>query len=144
MKQHQPAQIRQFTPEDTEMTVALWETCGLTQPWNDPRADITRKLTTQPELFLVMSDGTAIVASVMAGYDGHRGWMYYLAIAPSHRDQGLGRALVTEVEHRLEQLGCPKAQLMVRTNNNEAIGFYAALGYEINEVSVLGKRLIAD
>lgn len=144
MSRDRTSQIRQFTIEDTESVVALWETCGLTRPWNDPRADIARKLTTQPELFLVIADDTKITASVMAGYDGHRAWMYYLATAPSHRGQGLGRALIAEVEQRLEQLGCPKVQLMVRTDNSDAIGFYAALGYENNAVVVLGKRLIED
>lgn len=144
MSNDHTAQVRKFNIEDTEMTISLWEDCGLTRPWNDPRADIARKLTTQPELFLVIPDGHRIVASVMAGYDGHCGWMYYLATAPSHRGQGLGQALVAEVERRLEQLGCPKSQLMVRTDNSDAIGFYTALGYETNAVSVLGKRLIED
>ncbi|ALJ20143.1 GNAT family acetyltransferase [Microbacterium sp. No. 7] len=138
------AEIREFDARDTDETVALWEACGLTRPWNDPRADIARKLASQPELFLVAEDASRIVGSVMAGYDGHRGWMYYLATAVSHRGQGLGRALVAEVERRLEVRGCPKAQLMVRSDNRRATGFYAALGYEANDVLVLGKRLIED
>ncbi|MFT4215946.1 MAG: GNAT family acetyltransferase [Micropruina sp.] len=138
--------IREFSAADTEETVSLWETCRLTRPWNDPRADIARKLAVQPELFLVAEErGNArIVGSVMAGYDGHRGWMYYLAVAPSHRGRGLGRTLVSEVEGRLEALGCPKTQLMVRADNRQACGFYTALGYEIGEVLMLGKRLIED
>lgn len=147
---HPPApSIREFLVQDTEQVVQLWSACGLTRPWNDPRADITRKLTTQPDLFLVMetqgSNGAqSIVGSVMAGYDGHRGWMYYLAVDPSSQGQGWGRVLVTEVEGRLEKRGCPKTQLMVRTENRQASGFHRALGYEENEVLVLGKRLIAD
>ena len=141
--------IRQFRVQDVEEVVALWEACGLTRPWNDPRADIARKLTTQPELFLVLegedSNGaTRIVGSVMAGYDGHRGWMYYLAVDPDQRGQGLGRLLVIEVEAKLVALGCPKTQLMVRTENRQATGFYRSLGYEENDVINLGKRLIAD
>lgn len=136
--------IRQFAPSDTDETVALWEACGLTRPWNDPRADIARKLTTQPELFLVATLEEIVVGSVMAGYDGHRGWMYYLATAHAHRGQGIGSALVAEAERKLEALGCPKTQLMVRADNLQAIGFYSALGYESNEVVVLGKRMIED
>lgn len=143
--------IRQFTEADTEQAVALWETCGLTRPWNDPRADIARSLSAKPELFLAAVTDLAepgaepqLLGTVMAGYDGHRGWMYYLATAPESRGAGVGRALVAEVERRLEALGCPKAQLMVRTDNTQATGFYEALGYEVNEVLVLGKRLIED
>lgn len=154
------ASIREFCAADTDSTIALWEVCGLTRPWNDPRADIARKLSVQPELFLVAEVGPTapgaqagtvsdrepgeIVGSVMAGYDGHRGWMYYLATAPEHRGIGLGRALVAEAERRLEAMGCPKAQLMVRSDNAAAVGFYSGLGYETNDVLVLGKRLIAD
>lgn len=141
-------QIRVFETEDTEEVVKLWEECGLTRPWNDPRADIKRKLTTQPDLFLVVVDsgfnGSKIVGSVMAGYDGHRGWLYYLATAPSHRGQGLGRALVAEAERRLEAIGCPKIQLMVRADNAQAADFYTGLDYEKSDVLVLGKRLIED
>ena len=136
--------IREFAPSDAEQTVALWEACGLTRPWNDPRADIARKLSSQPELFLVATEGSMVVGSVMGGYDGHRGWMYYLATAPAHRGRGLARALVSEVEERLAALGCPKAQLMVRSDNLQATDFYITHGYEVNEVLVLGKRLIED
>lgn len=80
----------------------------------------------------------------MSGYDGHRGWMYYLATAPSHRGNGIGRALVFEVEKRLEELGCPKAQLMVRSENTQAVSFYTSLGYDSSDVLTLGKRLIHD
>lgn len=137
--------IREFAEGDTEDVVALWETCGLTRPWNDPRADISRKLSTQPELFLIgQTPEPRVVGSVMAGYDGHRGWMYYLATAPSHRGIGLGKALVAEVESRLEAVGCPKVQLMVRSENGQVTEFYEALGYDTSDVLVLGKRLIAD
>ncbi len=141
--------IREFRAGDAEMVVSLWEACGLTRPWNDPRADIERKLAEQPELFLVVEEANGerageIVGSVMAGYDGHRGWIYYLATAPTRRGRGIGRTLVAEIERRLEAIGCPKAQLMVRTDNAPAVGFYEALGYEPNEVLVLGKRLISD
>lgn len=136
--------IRAFAPDDEDAVVALWEHAGLTRPWNDPRADIRRKLAVQPELFLVAVDRDAVVGSVMAGYDGHRGWLYYLAAAASHRGQGLGRLLVAEAERLLEEMGCPKVQLMVRPDNTVARGFYDALGYEPFDTWATGKRLVVD
>jgi ribosomal protein S18 acetylase RimI-like enzyme len=143
--------IREFDAADTDAVVALWESCGLTRPWNDPRADIARKLRVQPELFLVAesaagADGSAgtVIGSVMAGYDGHRGWLYYLASAPERRGEGVGRALVAEAERRLVAMGCPKVQLMVRTENDAVVAFYDGLGYEVSDVLVSGKRLIQD
>ena len=105
----------------------------------------------QPELFLVAgiaalesADAERIIGSVMAGYDGHRGWLYYLATADDHRGQGIGRALVAEAERLLLAMGCPKVQLMVRGGNDDVLGFYDRLGYERFTVSNTGKRLIAD
>ncbi|WP_295854915.1 GNAT family acetyltransferase [uncultured Microbacterium sp.] len=137
-------EIRPFTLDDEDAVVALWEAAGLTRPWNDPRADIRRKLTVQPELFLVAFDADRVVGSVMAGYDGHRGWLYYLATAASHRGQGIGRALVAEAERLLEAMGCPKVQLMVRPDNTGARGFYDELGYEPFDTWATGRRLIVD
>lgn len=134
--------IRVFQRPDTESVVALWREAGLTRPWNDPYRDIERKLTVQPELFLVAHDGDRLVGSIMAGYDGHRGWLYYLAARD--RGRGIGRALVAEAEERLIALGCPKVQLMVRPDNAAARGFYDAIGYEPVDVWMAGKRLIAD
>nr|BFF10960.1 GNAT family acetyltransferase [Microbacterium flavescens] len=136
--------IRQFTPADTEAIVSLWQTAGLTRPWNDPYADIRRKLTVQPELFLVAEDDSVIVGSVMAGYDGHRGWLYYLASTPERRGEGIARSLVTEAEERLLAMGRPKVQLMVRPDNGVTREFYAALEYEPFDVWATGKRLIVD
>ncbi|MFB3977481.1 GNAT family acetyltransferase [Microbacterium proteolyticum] len=136
--------IRPFDLRDEDAVVALWESAGLTRPWNDPRADIRRKLTVQPELFLVAVDGDDLVGTVMAGYDGHRGWLYYLASAETHRGRGIGRALVAEAERLLEALGCPKVQLMVRPDNAAARGFYEALGYEPFDTWATGRRLIVD
>lgn len=136
--------IRAFREDDTAQAVALWEAAGLTRPWNDPYRDIERKLAVQRELFLVAADGERIVGTVMGGYDGHRGWLYYLATAGTHRGQGVGAALVAEVERLLEAMGCPKVQLMVRPDNAGARGFYDALGYEPFETWATGKRLIAD
>ncbi len=136
--------IRPFERADEAAVVALWEECRLTRSWNDPRKDIARKLAVQPELFLVgVADG-AIVASAMAGYEGHRGWMNYLAVAPRFRGRGLGRLLVEHVERLLLERGCPKVNLLVRASNPEAVAFYRRLGYAQDESISLGKRLIVD
>ena len=138
--------IESFDRDDTDDVVQLWHDTGLTRSWNDPHLDIERKLTIQPELFLVARDprAQAVVGTVMAGYDGHRGWLYYLASSPQHRGAGIARQLVAEAERLLVAMGCPKVQLMVREGNEQALGFYDALGYERFAVSNTGKRLIAD
>ncbi len=138
-------QIRSVRPADTDAVVALWEAAGLTRPWNDPRKDITRKREVQAELFVVAesADGR-ILGSVMAGYDGHRGWMNYLATHPEARGTGVARALVEHVEHELLNLGCPKLNLQMRADNADVVEFYRHLGYGIDETVSLGKRLIAD
>lgn len=137
-------QIRPFELADTEAVVSLWHETGLTRPWNNPYQDISRKLTVQPELFLVATDDAMVVGTVMAGYDGHRGWLYYLASAPTRRGEGIGRQLVEHVEELLLEMGCPKVQLMVRTENVEVHDFYASLGFEPFDTWNTGKRLIAD
>jgi len=136
--------IRAFQPVDQAAVIALWEECKLTRPWNDPHKDIARKLEVQPELFLVGTIDDAVMASVMAGYEGHRGWMNYLAVAPRQRGRGFGRALVEHVERLLLERGCPKVGLLVRNSNKEAAAFYRRLGYAQDESISLGKRLIAD
>jgi ribosomal protein S18 acetylase RimI-like enzyme len=138
------AQIYQFQMSDTEAVVALWKACGLTRPWNDPYKDIARKQIVQPELFLVVREGKGVVGTIMAGFDGHRGWVNYLAVAESHRGRGIARTLMREVERRLESSGCPKMNLMVRQGNDEVIKFYERLGYTIEKSVALGKRLIDD
>ena len=137
-------QIRPFQPSDADAVVALWERCGLTRAWNDPRQDIRRKLAVRPDLFLVGEVGGAIVGSVMAGYDGHRGWINYLGVDPAFRRRGLGRALMREAERRLREAGCPKINLQVRTGNTEAIEFYNRIGFAQDNVVSLGKRLEQD
>jgi ribosomal protein S18 acetylase RimI-like enzyme len=136
--------IRSFAKPDEAAVVALWRAAGLTRPWNDPHADIARKQAVQPELFLVGVLGGQVVASAMAGYDGHRGSVYYLAVSPAHQRRGHARAMMAEVERRLEAVGCPKLNLMVRDDNRAATGFYDRLGYVAQQVVVLGKRLIED
>ncbi|MEW1835125.1 GNAT family acetyltransferase [Microbacterium sp. NPDC079995] len=139
-----PIVIRPLGDPDVDQVVALWHEVGLTRPWNDPHRDIARARAVWPELLLVASDGDRVVGSVMAGYDGHRGWLYYLASAPDRRGEGIGRMLVAEAERRLETLGCPKVMLMVREGNDAVADFYDAIGYARDATSVLGKRLIPD
>ncbi|MFV9474626.1 GNAT family acetyltransferase [Advenella sp. RU8] len=136
--------IRSFILEDGEAVIRLWNECGLVRPWNDPRKDIERKLTTQPELFLVSEKNGVVVGSAMIGYEGHRGWVYYLAVDPACQGQGIGQALMQEAENRLIERGCPKIQLLVRSNNSKVLAFYEKLGYEVGDVLMLGKRLIPD
>lgn len=136
--------LRPFAPADTEAVVALWEACGLVRPWNDPRKDIARKLTVQPELFLVAEEEGGVVATVMVGYDGHRGWVNYLAVDPAMRGRGLGRALMRRAEELLIERGCPKLNLQVRASNESVVEFYTALGYTDDRTVSLGKRLIPD
>ncbi len=136
--------IRAFEPADEAAVVALWQECELTRSWNDPHKDIARKLAVQPELFLVGVTDGAVMASVMAGYEGHRGWMNYLAVAPRFRGRGFGRALVEQVEHALLERGCPKINLQVRASHPQAVAFYRRLGYAQDESISLGKRLIVD
>lgn len=136
--------IRPFGRDDEAALVALWKECGLTRAWNDPHKDIARKREVQPELFLVGVVDGAIVASAMAGYEGHRGWVNYLAVAPRHRGRGHGRALMQRVEELLLERGCPKVNIQVRKANAEALAFYRHLGYAQDESVGLGKRLITD
>jgi ribosomal protein S18 acetylase RimI-like enzyme len=136
--------VREFADADEDAVVELWRRCGLTRPWNDPHKDIARKRRVQRELFLVAEREGAIIGSVMGGYDGHRGWVNYLAVDPARRRAGLGRTLMDEVEARLRALGCPKLNLQVREDNADALGFYARLGFERDAAVSLGKRLERD
>jgi ribosomal protein S18 acetylase RimI-like enzyme len=136
--------IRPFLDADEPAVVALWHACGLTRPWNDPARDVDRKRAVQREWFLVGTLDERIVATAMAGYDGHRGWVFYVAVAPDARGRGFGRALMREVERLLREAGCPKLNLLVRDDNAQALGFYRALGYAQDKVVSLGKRLIED
>lgn len=136
--------IRTFHPDDEPAVVALWQAAGLTRPWNDPHADIARKLAVQPELFLVGVHEGRLVASAMGGYDGHRGSVYYLAVSPAYERRGAARRLMEELEQRLIALGCPKLNLMVRVDNEAAHGFYDRLAYVHDPVACRSKRLISD
>ncbi|MBC8192832.1 MAG: GNAT family acetyltransferase [FCB group bacterium] len=137
-------QIRSYNQSDESSIITLWEKCDLIRSWNNPRKDIYRKLKVQPELFLVGVLEGDIIASAMAGYEGHRGWINYLAVAPDHRLKGFGRKIMLEIERLLEIAGCPKINLQIRESNTPAVKFYKSLGYEIDEVLSLGKRLDSD
>ena len=133
--------IRPYERGDAAQVVELWHRAGVSRPWNDPAQDIERKLAVQRELFLVGTLGGRVVASAMAGYDGHRGWLYYLAVDPELQGSGIGRRLVERVEADLRALGCPKLNLQVRADNREAVRFYESLGYTVEDNVGLGKRL---
>lgn len=141
---HEDMNIRPFDEADEPGVVTLWQACDLTRPWNDPHKDIARKLQVQPELFLVGHVDKKLVATVMAGYDGHRGWVNYLAVDPTLRGRGFGGQLMRRVEELLLERGCPKVNLQVRASNASIIAFYHRLGYLDDTVLSLGKRLIPD
>ncbi|GHC30404.1 acetyltransferase [Kushneria pakistanensis] len=138
-------QIRTFELKDQEAVIALWQRCELTRPWNDPALDIERKCREDPTLFLVgTNQQQLVIASAMVGFDGHRGWLYYLAVDPEEQRRGVGRALIECAEQRLIERGCPKLMLMVRRGQPALENYYRALGFEENEVVTMGKRLIRD
>ena len=139
-----PLVIRPFDEKDTDAVVGVWQRCNLVRPWNDPHKDIRRKLAVSPELFLVGELHGELMATVMGGYDGHRGWIYYLAVDPAHQQKGYGRILMGTIAEKLLALGCPKINLQVRKNNRAVIQFYGQIGYHIDDVISLGKRLIKD
>ena len=136
--------IRSFLNEDENAVIDLWGRCGLVHPQNDPRKDIRRKLKVRPDLFLVGLLDEEIVASVMAGYEGHRGWINYLAVSPDHRKKGLGKQIMAEAELLLRAAGCAKINLQVRSSNADVLAFYRAIGFLKDDVVSLGKRLEYD
>jgi ribosomal protein S18 acetylase RimI-like enzyme len=136
--------IRAFQPADEEAVLALWRACGLVRPWNDPRKDIARKLRVNPDWFLVGEQEGRVIATAMVGYEGHRGWVNYLAVEPALQRSGVGRALMEEAERILRAAGCPKLNLQVRRGNAAAIAFYERLGFAVDDVASMGKRLEHD
>jgi ribosomal protein S18 acetylase RimI-like enzyme len=137
-------ETRPFLPQDEEAVVQLWDACGLVVSWNDPHKDIQRKMAVQPEMFLVGLLDERIIASVMAGYEGHRGWINYLAVHPDHQRKGYAIHMMDEAEKLLREAGCPKINLQVRKTNTEVIEFYKRIGYKVDECLGLGKRLESD
>lgn len=136
--------IRPYTEPDETAVIRLWEICGLVVPWNDPKKDIARKLRVQRDWFLVGLHRDRLIATIMIGYEGHRGWVNYLAVHPDFQKEGIGRRLMDEAERLLKDFGCPKLQLQVRTSNQAVIEFYRRIGYRMDDVVSLGKRLISD
>ena len=136
--------IRNYNPNDHNQVIDLWQVCGLTVPQNDPRKDIERKMKVDPDLFLVGELSGKIIATVMGGYEGHRGWINYLAVSPEYRKNGHGRKIMESVEVRLKKKGCPKINLQVREANTDVINFYKSLGYGNDNVIGLGKRIEKD
>ena len=137
-------QIRAYRESDQAAVVALWRECGLVRPWNDPVKDIHRKLRVQRDLLLVGTLDGRLVATVMAGYEGHRGWINYLAVTGECRERGFGRRLMDEVEARLRALGCPKINLQIRNSNTDVVAFYRSLGFTVDDSLSMGKRLVED
>lgn len=136
--------IRQYIDTDLEDIITLWEACDLTRPWNNPEIDIFRKIAQKDGLFLLAVKDEQLIATVMGGYDGHRGWVNYLAVHPHYQRNGVATALLQQLEKRLIAIGCPKLQLLIHKENMEVQNFYEQLGYEELEVICLGKRLIQD
>ncbi len=139
--------IRPFNPEnsdDERSVISLWEKCGLTVSWNNPQKDIARKLKVQPELFLVGTFNDELIATIMAGYEGHRGWLNYLAVHPDQQNFGYGKKMVQKAESILIKMGCPKINLQIREGNAKVYGFYQNLGFTSDPVISMGKRLDID
>jgi ribosomal protein S18 acetylase RimI-like enzyme len=134
--------IRSYDDKDEVKVIQLWRDVFPGNPsWNVPKADIERKLTVQRDLFLVGELDGQIVATVMAGFDGHRGWVHLVAVAPDHRQRGFGRAMMVEAENKLREIGCTKINLQVRATNQGVVSFYERLGYSVEERVSMGKRL---
>lgn len=136
--------IRPYQDSDQDAVIALWQECGLVVAHNDPRKDIARKLEVGREFFLVGETEGQVVASVMGGYDGHRGWVNYLAVSPDHQRKSYGTLLMRALEKMLLERGCPKLNLQIRRTNDSVISFYNSIGYGEDAVVSMGKRLIPD
>ncbi len=136
--------IRTYHSNDEDAVIGLWKECGLIVPWNNPYSDIERKRSNSPELFFIGLLDDEIVTTCMAGYDGHRGWIYFLAVKKSFRKIGIAEKIVRHAEKALFDNGCAKIDLMVRNTNQGVIAFYKRVGYELDEVVVLSKRLVKE
>jgi ribosomal protein S18 acetylase RimI-like enzyme len=134
-------EISRLDMSEAAQAAALWEESGLVRAWNDPQADIEAALACTTSTILAAREGDRVIGTVMAGYDGHRGWLYYVAVTPSQRGRGLGRALMTAAEQWLAEQGARVIRLMVRAENEGVTSYYRSLGYEDSNMLVLGKRL---
>jgi ribosomal protein S18 acetylase RimI-like enzyme len=136
--------IQPYSPKYEAAVIALWQKCDLTRPYNDPQKDIARKMKVNPELFLIGLEGDKVIATAMGGYDGHRGWVNYVGVDPDYQRKRLGQQIMQAVEKALLAIGCPKFNLLVRTDNLGAIEFYKSLGFNQEDCVEMGKRLIPD
>jgi len=136
--------IRPYRTDDEQAVIALWTACNLVVAHNNPGKDIRRKLQVNPEWFLVGEEDGQIVATCMVGYEGHRGWINYLAVSPHRQKRGIARKMMHEAEKILRQAGCPKINLQIRSTNTQVIEFYRSLGFKVDEVTSMGKRLEVD
>lgn len=136
--------IKKFEESDRNDVLELWRACDLTRPWNDPNRDIDRKMRFQPELFFVGTLDSRVISSAMAGYDGHRGSVFYLAVHPGFQGLGYGQRLMSHIETVLISLGCPKLNILVRSANEQVLSFYSKSSYSADAVVSVGKRLIPD
>ena len=139
-----PLLIHPFQTAEEDALVAHWKMCELTVPWNNPHKDIARKLQVQPELFLVGILDSSLIATVMGGYEGHRGCINYLAVHPDFQGKGYGQEIMNSVETGLREMGCPKINLQIRTGNNKIASFYQKLGFTNDHVISMEKRQEAD
>jgi ribosomal protein S18 acetylase RimI-like enzyme len=136
--------IRPFRESDTNALTELWRACNLVVPQNDPAKDILRKMQVNPDWLLVGELDGELIGSCMVGYEGHRGWINYLAVHPNHQRKGLAQQLMERAEKILREVGCPKINLQVRSSNAAVIAFYESLGFSEDHVVSLGKRLQED
>ena len=136
--------IRPYRTDDEDAVIQLWQACQLVVPNNNPRQDIARMLRVNPEWFLVGELDGKVVATCMVGYEGHRGWINYLAVAPDYQRRGFAAQIMGEAERLLREAGCPKINLQVRATNIAVVEFYMSIGFKIDEVISLGKRLETD
>ena len=135
---------RKFKKADTDAVIKLQETCKLVVDWNDPLKDIKRKLSIKDSLFIIGEINKKIIATAMAGYEGHQGCIYYLAVLPELQKKGIGSSILSIVEKKLYKLGCPKINLFVRNTNIKVKAFYKTNNYEKQDAQIYGKRLIRD
>ncbi|MGZ4176687.1 MAG: GNAT family acetyltransferase [Solirubrobacteraceae bacterium] len=133
--------IESLSPSQFQAAIALWHDAGLTRPWNDPLEDLRRAMAGPASTVLAGTEGDQLLATAMVGHDGHRGWVYYVAVRPDRRGRGHGRTIMRACETWLAARGVPKIDLMVRTQNDAVLAFYNAIGYGRDEVFVMSKRL---
>lgn len=134
-------EIIRYDPIYQKAVIDLWRKCDLVVPQNDPGEDIQRKLAFQPELFFIAVKDGQVVGSIMVGYDGHRGWLNYVAVLPAYQKRGFGKKLIDKAIDELGKLGCVKVNVQVRRSNPSAVGFYEHLGFKDDNVVGLGLRL---